>query len=319
MTWLRELFWNEDDRRVRALWRLILHTLALVLVAITLSIALELVGLGGSLGGLSAVGASMAAVVVGLATWLCTQALDRRELAELGLRLTPRWWLDLAVGFAIGAILMSAIFVVELGAGWLTIEGRYVGAAPGQAFALALVDPWLTFVAVAFYEELLSRGYHLRNLAEGLHFARLGPKLGPNLALILATLIAASVFGLMHAGNNNATLISSINVGLAGCMLALGLLWTGELALPIGLHLSWNFFQGNVFGFPVSGNPMEVRVFDVVQGGDPSITGGAFGPEAGLIGLAAMLAGAGLLALWVRLSRGELRLWRELAQPSGRG
>jgi hypothetical protein len=94
-------------------------------------------------------------------------------------------------------------------------------------------------------------------------------------------------------------------------------LLTGELALPIGLHISWNFFQGNVFGFPVSGNAMPTRVFAVEQGGDALLTGGAFGPEAGVIGLVAMLVGAGLIAAWVRITRGELHLQVALTRPDG--
>ncbi|KIG17919.1 putative metal-dependent membrane protease [Enhygromyxa salina] len=314
MTWLRELVWNSGEQRPRALWRLVLHIITLIAIAWTLSVVTRSLGLGGA-GGLSWFGAVMTAITVGLGTWLCGRFLDRRELGEFGLRLSPRWAADLCAGLGIGVALMAGIFVLELQAGWLTIEGYYVGAGPGQAFAVALLDPLVTFVAVAFYEELFSRGYHLRNLAEGLRFANNG-LLGPGTALLLATLLSSSVFGLMHMGNANASAISTINVGLAGCMLALGLVWTGELALPIGLHLSWNFFQGNVFGFPVSGNAMGPRVFDVTQAGDPLVTGGAFGPEAGLVGLAAMLAGVGLMAAWVRVTRGELRWCSALTQPS---
>jgi uncharacterized protein len=311
MTRLRELFWNQEEQRPRALWRLVVHAITLFSIVWMLSAVAHGLGLGGARR-LSAFGAVLTGIGVALGTWLCARFLDHRELREFGLRLGPRWALDLCAGLGIGAVLMSGIFLVELQAGWLTIEGRYVGAAPGQPFVVALIDPLVTFVAVGFYEELFSRGYHLRNLAEGLHFA--GRKfMGPNTALVLATLLSASVFGLLHAGNANATVISTINVSLAGCLLALGLLWTGELALSIGLHISWNFFQGNVFGFPVSGNAMGPRMFDVAQGGNPIVTGGAFGPEAGVVGIVAMLCGVGLLAVWVRGTRGELRLWRELA------
>jgi membrane protease YdiL (CAAX protease family) len=315
MTWLTQLVWNPDEHRLRALWRLLLHGAALFLIAMMLAILGQSIGLA-SIGGLGLVPTSATALTVALATWLCAHVLDHRPFAAFGLHPSPRWWADLAAGFVIGVLLMSGIFVVELSAGWLTIVGYRVGASTGQLFWLALIDPWLTFVGVAFYEELLCRGYHLRNLAEGLYFARLGPRLAPRAALVLATVFSAAIFGFAHAGNDNATWISTFNVGLAGCMLALGLLWTGELALPIGLHLSWNFFQGNVYGFPVSGNAMGPRVFDVVQGGDPLITGGAFGPEAGLIGVVAMVFGAALIALWVRLSRKQLRLQLGLTQPA---
>lgn len=303
---LRKAFWNDDERRVRALWRLLLHGVALLVVGRTLGVGfgvlLDLFDVTPS-GGLSALNMAYSLSVVLLATWMCARMLDRRPLDGLGLHVSPRWWLDLAIGLAIGVVLMIGIFVFELEAGWLTIVDRNVGP-PERSFWPALSEPLVAFVAVGFYEELMSRGYHLRNLAEGLHSKWIGPRT----ALLLATLGSASVFGLLHAGNANATAISSFNVGLAGIMLALGLLWTGELALPIGLHISWNFCQGNVFGFPVSGNPMPTRVFAVEQGGDPVLTGGAFGPEAGVVGLVAMVIGAGMIAGWVRLSRGEVRL-----------
>jgi len=300
---MRAAFWNADERRVRALWRVLLHAVALVLFWLVTVLVLP--------AGLPwAVTASSTVVVAVAATWLLAATLDKRRFVEFGLRLSPRWWLDFGAGVGIGALLMAAIFVVELGAGWLLIEDRFVGADPGQPFALALLGSLVVFVAIGFYEELISRGYHLRNLAEGL---RAGP-IGPRGALVLATLLSSSVFGILHAGNANATLLSTINVSLAGVMLALGLLWTGELALPIGLHLSWNFCQGNLFGFPVSGNFVSARVFAIAQAGDPLITGGEFGPEGGLLGLGAMVLGAGLIAGWVRLSRGELRLRHELTQ-----
>jgi membrane protease YdiL (CAAX protease family) len=315
---LLDAFWNEEEKRVRALWRLLLHGVAMVafeillVVAISFGVLLDL--LGEPEGGLSAINTLLQGLVVLLATWLCARVLDRRPFESLGLRLSPRWWADFGAGLTIGAMLMAGIFVFELEAGWLTIVDRNVGP-PEQSFLLALYDPLVAFVAVGFYEELMSRGYHLRNLAEGLCSTWLSPRA----ALVVATLVSAGVFGLMHAGNANATAISSFNVAMAGCMLALGLLWTGELALPIGLHISWNFCQGNVFGFPVSGNPMPTRMFAIEQGGDPLLTGGAFGPEAGLIGLVAMAIGAGLIAAWVRLSRKELRLQTSLtarvAQP----
>jgi membrane protease YdiL (CAAX protease family) len=309
---LRSAFWNDEERRVRALWRLLLHGVALVVLAILLS---QLFGLLLNLfevtpgAGLSAINMSFQLVLVLLATWLCARVLDHRPLDAFGLHVSPRWWLDLAIGLLIGAVLMTGIFLFELEAGWLTIVDRNVGP-PERSFWLALCEPLAAFMAVGFHEELMSRGYHLRNLAEGLHCKWLGPRA----ALLLATLGSASVFGLLHAGNDNATAFSSFCISLAGIMLALGLLWTGELALPIGLHISWNFFQGNVFGFPVSGNPMPTRVFAIDQSGDPMLTGGAFGPEAGVVGLVAMLIGAGLIAAWVRLSRGELRLQLSLTQ-----
>lgn len=311
---LLTVFWNRDEQRVRALWRLVLHGVALWLISIVGEVLLvslvprRLLTPGSDWAWPLA--ATMMALAVAAACALAGLVIDRRSFADFGLRLSPRWWADFGAGVGIGTILMAGIFVVELRAGWIRIDGYFVGAAPGQPFVLALLAPWVLFMAVGFYEEQWFRGYYLRNLAEGLCFGRLGPR-G---ALLLATMVSSLGFGLMHAGNDGASVVSTISVSLAGCMLALGLLWTRELALPIGLHLSWNFCQGNVFGFLVSGNDVGPRMIAVTQLGDPVITGGAFGPEAGIVGVVAMLVGAGLIASWVRISRGATELQVELAQ-----
>lgn len=300
------IFWNAEERRVRALWRLLLHLAALVVIGIVAGevVASVVPAAGGSWPLMSL----LAALIVATASAVVGRTLDRRPFEDFGLRLTPRWWADFGVGVVIGALLMGGIFAIELAAGWVVIEGYFLGAGD-QAFAIALLGPLVTFVAVGFYEELLFRGYQLRNLAEGLCIGRIGPR-G---ALLLATVLSSILFGLAHADNQAASMVSNLNIALAGIMLAIGLLWTGELALPIGLHLSWNFCQGSVFGFPVSGNDVGPRMIAVQQLGDPVITGGEFGPEAGVIGVGAMAIGVGLIAAWVRLTRGELSLRSELA------
>ena len=163
------------------------------------------------------------------------------------------------------------------------------------------------------HEEFFSRGYQLKNLAEGFNGLW---GLGPRGAVLVATFVSAIIFGLLHAGNPNATWVSTFNIFLAGLFLALGYVLTGELALPIGLHMGWNFFQGNVFGFPVSGTGANATTFIAIhQGGNPLVTGGAFGPEAGLIGIAAMLLGSLLIIGWVRMQYGAARLQLRLAKP----
>jgi hypothetical protein len=95
----------------------------------------------------------------------------------------------------------------------------------------------------------------------------------------------------------------------------MGYLLTGELAIPIALHITWNFFQGNVFGFPVSGTAVRAATFISIEQGGPDLwTGGAFGPEAGLLGLGAMIVGIFVIILWVRWRYGQVSLDLSLAQ-----
>ncbi len=158
------------------------------------------------------------------------------------------------------------------------------------------------------------RGYPLRNLAEGINVRWLGPR-G---ALVVAWLVTSILFGAAHAGNQNATFISSFNIALAGILLGLGFVLTGELAIGIGLHMTWNLFQGTVFGFPVSGGQFGASVFTLQQGGPDLWTGGAFGPEAGLIGILAMAAGCLLILAWVWLRQRRLGIHAPLAEYTPR-
>jgi hypothetical protein len=91
-------------------------------------------------------------------------------------------------------------------------------------------------------------------------------------------------------------------------MLAAGYALTGELAIPLGLHFSWNYAQGALFGFPVSGVRVGLAVVRTRETGPDLLTGGAFGPEAGLLGVAAVLLGIGCVALWVQARTGDIRL-----------
>lgn len=68
----------------------------------------------------------------------------------------------------------------------------------------------------------------------------------------------------------------------------------------IGVHFGWNLGQGTLFGFPVSGDKEIASVIAIQQRGPVAMTGGAFGPEAGLVGVAASLAGIAAIALYVR-------------------
>ncbi len=100
---------------------------------------------------------------------------------------------------------------------------------------------------------------------------------------------------------------------LIAILLGLGYMLTGELAIPIGIHITWNFFQGYVFGFPVSGGASGNSLIAIQQGGPDLWTGGVFGPEAGLVGILATTLGCGLILLWVKWRYGKVQLQSRLA------
>jgi len=301
------IFWNPQQRRLRAGWRLLiqLHLFVAMLVG------LAVVGRGLGQGLAAAVVGTLLYLALGLgAAWVLARFVDHRPLVDYGFRLDPQWWLDFGFGFVLGAALMTGIFLVERASGWLTVAAPAVtksGLTPVPAFLLSL----FFYAVVAANEEFTFRGYQLRNLAEGLA----GHWLGPRAATVAAWLFASAVFGLAHATNDGATTLSTLNlVVLTGGVLGLPVLLTGELAISIGLHLSWNLFQGTVYGFPVSGSVPSRGLLITEQGGPQLWTGGAFGPEGGLLATLAGVVGCGLIALWVRARCGRLALRSSLAR-----
>jgi membrane protease YdiL (CAAX protease family) len=257
-----------------------------------------------------AIGAILSAIAFPVSIWIAARLLDRRPFTDFGFHFSPSWWRQFLFGLLLGAGLMTAIFIAELLLGWITITDTFYVVEPNSSFALAYLLPIIVFLCVGFYEELWSRGYQLTNVAEGFNFRPIGHRLATLIALVLTS----AVFGFLHASNPNATFISSFNIAVAGIFLGLGFVLTGELAIPIGLHMTWNFFQGNVFGFPVSGTAtIGATIFRVEQGGADLLTGGAFGPEAGAIGLVAIGIGCVLTWLFVGWEKGSAAIEPSIA------
>ena len=312
---MRRLFLNEEVR-LRAGWRLLVQLL-LYAIGVSLFGSFTLAAVAGLFPGagtdpspyLSVLFYAGAALVATASVWACGRSLDGRPFSGFGLHLDRAWWSDLGFGLLLGALLMTGIFLVQLAAGWARVTGAFVGVE-GGAFFPAILAPAALFVCVGFYEELVSRGYQLTNLAEGLNVAAVGPR-G---AILLAWVLSSSVFAVFHLFNPNTGVLSTLNIFLAGMMLGAGYVLTGRLAIPVGLHTTWNFFQGNVFGFPVSGLTLVDATFlSTRQNGPDLLTGGPFGPEAGLLAPAAMAVGVGLIALRVRRRSGKLGLHLPLA------
>ncbi len=323
---MTSIFHNLEEGRPRAFWRLLFQfTVSFAGQAILIPVALLVFALGGGAGGEGAddfallagssafvlVSGAVSLAVTVLSVWLAGRFFDHRPFSDFGLRLDRAWWIDFGFGLLLGAILMTGIFLVELSAGWVKVTGTFE-AMDGGAFFPGLLAPLVFFLCVGFYEELVSRGYQITNIAQGLNF----PAIGPKVAVLLALGTSSCLFGLLHSSNPNASVASTFNIAFAGILLGTGYVLTGQLAIPIGLHITWNFFQGNVFGFPVSGiETTGAKFVEVEEGGPPLLTGGAFGPEAGVLGLLAMAAGVLLTLLYVRLRRGDVALRTSLAEP----
>lgn len=222
-----------------------------------------------------------------LSVFLARRWFDRRSFRSLGLSLNRQATLDAIVGILIAGAVMAFVFLVEWALGWLRFDG--FATASGQA-TLTKFSYWAAiFVLVGWYEELWFRGYWLQNLRDGV-------------GIKWALFISAAFFALSHLSNPNVSWVAILGLLVAGCFLAFGYLRTNQLWLAIGLHIGWNFFEGPVFSFPVSGLESS-RLLNIQVRGPELITGGPFGPEAGLIILPAMVLGAILIYSYTQKRR----------------
>jgi membrane protease YdiL (CAAX protease family) len=277
-------------RRILTHWvvRLILTTVIFILLIILLGLLLfrlsfDLLVIQEAAGSVAALGA------IGLVTLL----VERRPLAEvgLGLRDLPGQW---ARGFALGAGFMSACVLI------LAIFGGY--RVTGLSFASwPLLSGLLFQVGVGLFEEGLFRGILFRLLEEGL---------GSWAALT----ITAAIFGAAHLANPDATVWGAAAIMIeAGVLLGAAYMATRSLWFVTGLHTAWNFLQGPIYGFNISGSGQTTQSLlkPSIQGPE-LLTGGIFGIEASLIAVLLGLA----LGVWfaARAARGgkTLRplLWR---------
>ncbi len=321
-----------EDGRPRALWRLLVQfsafTVVLAFTTTLFASAWFLLGPAGA-GGPEQTTSSPAVFLIGMISsvvaafasmYLAGRFLDKRRFRDYGFDISLGWWLDFGFGLFLGAFLMTVIFLVQLAFGWISVTGSFESSLPGVPFGLAILFPLAVFLCVGVYEEALYRGYQLTNLAEGLNYPLLG---GPKGAIVMAWVLTSGVFGIFHLGNPNASFISTVNIMLAGILLGAGYVLTGQLAIPIGVHITWNFFQGSVFGFPVSGlEGLGASFLATEQSGPELWTGGAFGPEAGLLVPIAIMAGASMTFLWVRMRRGKAGILASIAEapePADRG
>ena len=219
--------------------------------------------------------AVLTVVVFAAALWL----FERKRPRDAGLGLAgsvPQT----ARGFLLGALLLTAV------TGVLALSGSYqllgwaeipAGSSRAALFGRAVI----LFLAVAIFEEVSVRGIVFRQLEQAI---------GTWLAIVASALF----FGFGHRGNPGASWVSSVAIAIeAGGLLAAAYVATRSLWLPIGLHWAWNLFEGPVWGSPVSGVGLPVLA-NARFPGPRLLTGGVFGPEAGL---PAMVLGA-MLGVW---------------------
>ena len=190
-------------------------------------------------------------------------AIFGRSFKEVGFSLKGRLK-DFGWGLAYGTGAILSGFLILWAIGFIAIE-------PGSASYLSVLACFLTFFFVALSEELLCRG---AMISICLKYQK----------KIVALIVPSLIFSVMHIFNGGFDWISFGNIFLAGIFLGIYYVFHRNLWFPIALHLAWNFVQGPVLGFAVSGTSTP-ELITQTQHGSVLWTGGVFGFEGSLLGL----------------------------------
>ncbi|HLA53341.1 MAG TPA: type II CAAX endopeptidase family protein [Flavitalea sp.] len=188
--------------------------------------------------------------------------IDRRSFVSLGFRVAMIYP-DILIGVLIAAAVVCAgavIIFLFRGFEWTSVylEGWDLATAFGS------------ILLVSFSEELVYRGYVLRNLLKSFN-------------KWLALIISSVLFTMVHLTNPGIPLIGIINIFLGGLVMGIAFIYSRNLWMPVGFHFGWNLFQGPLLGFPVSGFSFDSLLTMERDPGLPAISGGEFGFEASLI------------------------------------
>lgn len=194
------------------------------------------------------------------------KVIEKNSLSTLGF-VKKNWLKYLGWGILLSLLQMGVIALVYQVGGIGTFELNELSLEP-ILFILGLFPFWLLQGGT---EEVATRGWLLTRIA-----AR------TNLPLAIA--ISSSLFGILHLGNSGVTVLSVLNIVLDGVLAGLLLIYTDSIWLVVAQHGTWNYVQGNLLGFQVSGTGADASIFSFTMGSGPDwLTGGEFGAEGSII------------------------------------
>jgi membrane protease YdiL (CAAX protease family) len=231
--------------------------------------------------------AILVAAIFAIAYCVFVRFVERRPtVAEFAL---TGWARELGAGLLAGLVLFSIVVGIIAAFGGYRVIGWHTAGVLLPVLAISITS--------GVVEEIALRGIFFRIVESWL---------GSWIALILS----AALFGALHLGNPNATLLAGVAISLeAGIMLAAVYMLTRRLWAAIGLHAAWNFAQGGIFGITVSGFAQDGLLRPRIVGSD-LLTGGSFGAEASLPAIIVCTAfGIGLLVVAHRRGRFVAPFW----------
>ena len=207
-------------------------------------------------------------ISMGIMLWIFMKFIDKQPLIEIGLQTKGRLK-EFNYGLIMGLVIMAFAYVSLSLIGEIVFENYTFNL---EKIFLSII----LFVGVSVFEEVIFRGYMLKNLLESFN---------PYVALFISSIF----FSLIHGSNPNVTTLGLCNIFLAGFFLGASYIFTKNLWFPIALHFSWNFFQ-SMFGFKVSGlDSYSIIEFTIPE--NNMLNGGEFGFESSLLSIIILIIG----------------------------
>lgn len=222
-----------------------------------------------------------------LTLFIILKGLEKKRFKDIGLNSMTRNWKGLIWGLILGATSMIFVFVILLLTGDITLQNSLLNPHLSKNTVWGI----LLFIIVAINEETMCRGYILNTLNQ-------------MEKPWLSAVISSGVFAALHLLNPNVKLTGILNIFLVGMLFAYMYIRTNSLWMPIGYHFTWNYFQGSVFGFAVSGTTKAQGIYNIASIKENIFTGGSFGPEAGM--LATLVLILGFVVVW-KVTNKEIR------------
>lgn len=275
---MKKLFIGPDGC-IRSGWQMILLYLAMNIaqlaiimpINIILGIIIGIQPIRGDVSGIEAFLTSYAYQSISIA--LCNlisivaiiilfKVMNRKTTEDMGLTPVKRDYKDLLIGLLLGAASITLI----IGINYIMGDTRFNGVHITWDLLLGLI----LFISVGFVEEILVRGcfQHIIYYRHGIAWAIIIPSL---------------IFSVMHFLNPNISYIAALNIALVGIVFGIMTYKSGNLWMAIGYHITWNYFQGNIFNIEVSGSAYGRGLIKSIRVEDNLLNGGAFGIEGGLI------------------------------------
>ncbi len=278
---LRTIFINRN-RQIRSGWKI-----GLVLACLLTGLVLyQIVSIVSGISDVVADEWSIATpLIFGGSVLFVLWILDHKKPKDIGLTRLKGNFGNLLFGFLLGAVSMTVIFVILLVTGHIALENGFMS----PDISMSLLWGLILFILVGIQEELFSRGYCI------FVFQQMN-------CLWVSVLLSSLLFTLLHGLNPHINWIGMLNIFLVGFLFAFMYLKTGNLWMPIGYHISWNYFEGNIFNFPVSGSRFDGLYHIQILRND-IISGGFFGPEGGILTTLVILIGFGVV--WKLVAKQE--------------